>query len=99
MLKRFFPYYRPYKGIFALDLAAALALAGIDLAFPVATRTVIDSIVPEGNWRLLWLFVIALAALYLARAGLEWIVGYVGHKLGVNIQRDMRRDIFAHLQR
>jgi len=99
MLKRFFPYYRPYKGIFALDLAAALALAGIDLAFPVATRTVIDSIVPEGNWRLLWLFVIALAALYLARAGLEWIVGYVGHELGVNIQRDMRRDIFAHLQR
>ena len=42
-------------------------------------------------------FGLLLVALYAVRAGLEFILGYYGHVLGVNIQHDLRRDIFRHL--
>ncbi len=98
MLKRFVSYYRPYRGLLALDLACALALALTDLVFPAATRRVIDVLVPAGDPGGLLRFALLLALLYAVRAGLEYVVGFWGHVLGVNIQRDMRRDIFRHLQ-
>jgi ATP-binding cassette, subfamily B, bacterial len=97
MLKRFLPYYGPYKGLLALDLFCALALALADLVFPVATGRVVDIIVPSGNITALGRFSLLLLLLYAVRAGLEFIVGYYGHVLGVNIQRDMRGDIYRHL--
>jgi ATP-binding cassette subfamily B protein len=98
MLKRFVSYYRPYRALFALDMACALSVAAIDLAFPAATRHVLDELVPSGDLRALAVFGAILALLYTVRAGLDWVVGFQGHVLGVNIQRDMRRDLFAHLQ-
>ena len=97
MLKRFLPYYGPYKGLFALDLCCAFALALADLVFPVATGRVVDIIVPSGNLSALGRFILFLLLLYAVRAALEFIVGYYGHVLGVNIQRDMRGDIYRHL--
>lgn len=97
MIKRFLPYYRPYRGLLALDLACALALALTDLVFPAATRRVIDVIVPSADAAGLARFALLLAALYAVRAALEYVVGFYGHVLGVNIQRDLRRDIFRHL--
>jgi ATP-binding cassette subfamily B protein len=98
MLRRFLRYYRPYKGLFILDMACALLLAGADLVFPAATRRVIDVIVPSRDWKALAWVAGGLLGLFLLRAVFEFVVGYWGHVLGVNIQRDMRRDIFGHLQ-
>ncbi|HPE88424.1 MAG TPA: ABC transporter ATP-binding protein [Spirochaetia bacterium] len=97
MLKRFLPYYKPYRGLLALDLACALGLGLADLVFPAATRRVVDVIVPAGDMAGLARFGLLLVALYAVRAGLEFILGYYGHVLGVNIQHDLRRDIFRHL--
>ncbi len=98
MLKRFLSYYKPYKGLLAVDLLCALSLALVDLVFPKATQHAIDVIVPSGNARFLVMFGLGLLALYAVRAVIEYVVGFWGHVLGVRIQRDMRRDIFAHLQ-
>ncbi|HPB65777.1 MAG TPA: ABC transporter ATP-binding protein, partial [Spirochaetales bacterium] len=97
MLKRFLPYYKPYLGLLALDLACALGLGLADLVFPAATRRVVDVIVPAGDMAGLARFGLLLVALYAVRAGLEFILGYYGHVLGVNIQHDLRRDIYRHL--
>jgi len=97
MLKRFLPYYKPYRGLLVLDLACALGLGLADLVFPAATRRVVDVIVPAGDMAGLARFGLLLVALYAVRAGLEFILGYYGHVLGVNIQHDLRRDIFRHL--
>ncbi len=99
MLKRFLRYYEPYKGLLALDLAATLFLAAADLVFPTATRHVIDVVVPAHDWQGLWLTAGLLVLLFALRALAELVVGYQGHVLGVNIQHDMRRDLFDHLQR
>ncbi len=98
MLKRFMRYYRPYRGLFILDMSCALFLAAADLVFPAATRTVIDVIVPDKDWTMLTWMAAGLMALFILRALFEFIVGYWGHVLGVNIQRDLRRDLFGHLQ-
>jgi len=97
MLKRFLHYYKPFKGLVALDLSCALGLGLADLVFPAATKRVIDVIVPAGDLPALARFAVLLVALYAVRAGLEFIVGYYGHVLGVNIQHDLRRDIYRHL--
>lgn len=97
MLKRFIPYYRPYLPLVILDLACALGLGLADLVFPAATKRVVDVIVPSGDLAGLGRFAVLLVALYVFRAILEFIVGYYGHVLGVNIQHDLRRDIYRHL--
>ncbi len=98
MLRRFLPYYRPYLGLTVLDLCCALGLGLADLVFPAATKRVVDVIVPSGDMAGLARFAVLLVVLYAVRAGLEFIVGYYGHVLGVSIQHDLRRDIYRHLQ-
>lgn len=98
MFKRFLHYYRPYGALLALDLSCALGLGLADLVYPAATQRVVDVIVPAGDMHGLARFAVLLVLLYVVRAGLEFVVGYYGHVLGVNIQRDLRRDIFRHLQ-
>lgn len=97
MLKRFLHYYKPFRGLVALDLSCALGLGLADLVFPAATKRVIDVIVPAGDLPALARFAVLLVALYAVRAALEFVVGYYGHVLGVNIQHDLRRDIYRHL--
>jgi len=97
MLKRFLHYYKPFMGLVALDLSCALGLGLADLVFPAATKRVIDVIVPAGDLPALARFAVLLVALYAVRAALEFIVGYYGHVLGVNIQHDLRRDIYRHI--
>ena len=39
MFKKFVSYYRKHLGLFLIDMAAALIMAGIDLIYPSFTRT------------------------------------------------------------
>jgi ATP-binding cassette, subfamily B, bacterial len=97
MLKRFLAYYRPYRWLLFLDLASALCLGLADLVFPAATGRVVDVLVPGGDLPGLARFAVLLVLLYAVRAALEFVVGYFGHVLGINIQRDLRGDIYRHL--
>lgn len=42
MLRRFFAYYRPYKGLFILDFSCAAVVALLELGFPLAVNQVVD---------------------------------------------------------
>lgn len=99
MLKRFFSYYRPYTRLFLLDFSCAVVAAILELAFPVVVNNVIDNILPKGNWRMIMIVCLALLFFYIINTALQYIVVYFGHMLGVNIETDMRRELFAHLQR
>ncbi|AZP04341.1 ABC transporter ATP-binding protein [Jeotgalibaca ciconiae] len=99
MLKRFFSYYRPYKSLFILDFACAVIAAVLELAFPVAVNNVIDSILPSGKWNLVILSSLGLLLLYIINTAMQYIVTYFGHKLGVNIETDMRQELFTHMQK
>ncbi|MBO0423332.1 ABC transporter ATP-binding protein [Enterococcus plantarum] len=98
MLKRFFSYYRPYKHLFILDFSCAVFAGLLELSFPVVVNQVIDKIMPKGNFRLIALASIGLLLFYILNTFLQYIVVFFGHKLGVNIETDMRRELYGHLQ-
>ncbi|GAA0482115.1 ABC transporter ATP-binding protein [Alkalibacterium indicireducens] len=99
MLKRFFSYYAPYKALFTLDFSAAIIVAMLELAFPIMVQQVVDSILPTGNWSLIIIVSIGLFGVYAINTILHYVVTYYGHKLGTNIETDMRRDLYNHLQK
>lgn len=99
MLRQFAVYYRPWMGLFWLDFGCAVLSGLLELAFPLAVRGYIDWLLPQGNWPLTVLCAIALCGIYLLNAGLTAIVIYWGHMLGINIETEMRRRAFDHLQR
>ena len=41
-LKRFIRYYKPYKGLFYLDMLCSFTAAGIDLIFPVLVKYLLE---------------------------------------------------------
>ncbi|GIO28250.1 ABC transporter ATP-binding protein [Ornithinibacillus bavariensis] len=99
MLKRFFSYYKPHKRLFIIDFTCAVFVAILELAFPVAVQEFIDRLLPTENWNIIVLVSISLLAVYLLSTFMQYIVTYWGHKLGVNIETDMRQDLFQHVQR
>lgn len=99
MLKRFFSYYIPHKKLFTLDFSSAVIVALLELAFPLAVQWFIDKLLPSGNWSMIVSVSAGLLALYIASTFLQYIVNYWGHKLGINIETDMRHQLFTHVQR
>ncbi len=99
MLRDFLSYYRPWKGLFWLDFSCAVLAGLLELAFPIAVMGFIDHLLPQDNWALTIWAAVGLMALYVISAGLMAIVTYWGHMLGINIETEMRRRAFAHLQK
>ncbi|MFB7140216.1 ABC transporter ATP-binding protein [Gottfriedia sp. NPDC056225] len=99
MIKRFFSYYRPHKKLFYIDFFCALLVGLMELGFPLAVSWFIDTLLPEGNWSKIISVSIGLLLLYLMSSGMQFVVNYWGHKLGINIETDMRRELFNHVQR
>ncbi|CAI9386725.1 MULTISPECIES: ABC transporter ATP-binding protein [Bacillaceae] len=99
MIKRFFSYYKPHKKLFTLDFSSAIVVALLELAFPLAVSWYIDDLLPEGNWGTILSVGVGLLLLYVTSTFLQYIVNYWGHKLGINIETDMRGQLFTHVQR
>ena len=98
MIGRFIAYYRPYMKLFLLDMGAALILALCDLVYPLFTRSIINELTPRGDWQMILVFAAILLAIYLLKMAMNYFVSYTGHMVGVRMQADMRRDLFAHLE-
>ena len=98
MIKRFISYYKPHKKLFFVDMFFALLVSIFDLVFPMFSREVINNIIPNGRMDLLIRWTIMMILLFIIRYISSYIVAYWGHLLGVRIERDMREDIFSHLQ-
>jgi len=99
LLKRFFSYYKPYMGLFILDFSCAVLAALLELSFPLAISKVMDDLLPNGDWDAIWFWGILLLILYVISSTMHYVVTYFGHKLGINIETDMRNQLFSHVQR
>jgi ATP-binding cassette, subfamily B, bacterial len=99
LLKRFFAYYQPHRGLFVLDFSCAVASGLLELGFPIAVKLLIDTLLPTGQWGLIAVASAILLAVYVLNAGLMATVTYWGHMLGINIETEMRRKAFDHLQK
>ena len=98
LLKRFVSYYKPHKKLFAMDMAAALCVSAIGVVYPIITRTMLNTLIPERNYRMIVILGLTLLALYFVKMCLNYFIQYQGHMMGVYMQARMRTDLFAHLE-
>lgn len=99
MLRRFFSYYRPFRSLFLLDFSCAIISGLLELGFPIAVQSFVDRLLPSGDGMLIALASGGLLLIYLINTGLMAVVSYWGHKLGINIETEMRCKSFDHLQK
>ena len=53
LLRRFFDYYRPHRGLFLLDFSCAIVSGLLELGFPLAVRSFVDRLLPGQDWGLI----------------------------------------------
>ncbi len=98
LLRRFISYYKPHKKLFAMDMTAALLVSVIGVVYPMITRTMLNNLIPDRNYRMIVIFGLTLLALYFVKMALNYFIQYEGHMMGVYMQARMRTDLFAHLE-
>lgn len=91
-------YFRPHRGLFVLDLSCALVMALIDLAFPLVARSAMNQLLPARQFDTFFMVMIIVAAAFVVRAGMNYIITYWGHMFGVRVEADLRDDLFRHMQ-
>lgn len=82
-----------------LDFSCAVLVAILELAFPMMVQQVVNNILPTGDWPTIILVSLGLLAVYIFSTTLHYIVTYFGHRLGINIETDMRNDLYHHIQK
>lgn len=98
-MKKFLSYYAPYKVLFTVDFLSAVIVGLLELAFPVIVSTFIDELLPTGNWQWILIAALGLVLIYLFNTLMQFVVTYWGHMLGTNIERDIRNDLYGHIQK
>ena len=91
-------YFRPHRGLFVLDLSCALVMALIDLTFPLVARSAMNQLLPARQFDTFFMVMIIVAAAFVVRAGMNYIITYWGHMFGVRVEADLRDDLFRHMQ-
>lgn len=99
MIRRFYSYYKPHRRLFMVDFSCAVIVALLELAFPLAVQWFIDSLLPGEDWPTIVTVSVGLLVLYIISTLLQYIVNYWGHMLGINIETDMRQQLFQHVQK
>ncbi|WP_369327663.1 ABC transporter ATP-binding protein [Rhizobium sp. AC44/96] len=82
-----------------LDFGCAIVSGLLELGFPMAVKLFVDRLLLSHDWLLILLASAGLIAVYAINTGLMAVVTYWGHMLGINIETDMRRTAFDHLQK
>lgn len=97
-----FSYYRPYKGLLALDLLFATVGAGVTLVIPLIVRYITNVVIYEESsaaWHTIVNLSILMAGLLLLELVCNFYITYWGHMMGARMEYGMRNEIFGHYQK
>ena len=101
LVRRFLPYFRPYRGMLALDLFCAMLTTLCDLVLPMIVRS-ITGLASSGAAALTVAYVLKVGGVYVLLRLVDTVANYImvarGHVMGTYIERDMRHALFEHLQ-
>ncbi len=98
--KWFIPYFIKHRRVMIIDLICAALTTGCELVLPMIVRE-ITSIATTDISKLTAELILSMAGVYAALKLVDMFAGYymtyVGHVMGVKIEKDMREDMFSHL--
>ena len=98
---KFLSFYQPYMGLLAADLICAFIVSAITLVLPLCVRHITQHLLGAGAdaSRDIALMAGIMLALVAAQTLCGLFVDYQGHMMGAKMESDMRRELFAHLQK
>lgn len=97
-IKVFLSYIAGHKRLFIIDMVCSVLVSFIDLLFPYVSRMSLSRLLPASRYAAFFAVMAALALAYVIKAFLYYIITVLGHKMGVLVESDMRRDVFTHMQ-
>lgn len=99
VVRRVIVYLLPYKGLAVATILFAVLSLTAGLAFPSLVRTIIDDVVANGRRELLTPAALGLLGAFFLREAFNSIRIRVNNRLEQNVIFDMRRAVYARLQR
>jgi len=97
-LKVFVSYIMDEKKLFLIDMVCASLVAIIDLVFPYVSKNSMQTFLPQSLFKTFFIVMGILAAAYLLKAILYYVITVVGHRMGAFVEANMRDDLFRHVQ-
>lgn len=102
-LRAFLRFAIPYRTALIVTVASMTLLVGVQLLTPWIIRELIGAVRTQGTAAVDHGFVTRLAllalAVFVARAGLEFLRSYMAHVAGWGVVADVRKAVYHHLQR
>ena len=102
LIRRFAPYFKKYLWILIFDLFCAALTTVCELALPIIVQQITDRGINDLA-SLTLSYILRIGGLYiflkLVDVGATFFMASIGHIMGTKIETDMRRDMFAHLQK
>ena len=103
LIGKFLPYYKPYLGIMSFDMFCAALTTICELVLPMVVRTITNAASAENIATLTPKLIFGIGGMYILLRIIDTAANYfmtsIGHIMGTKIETDMRRDLFAHLQK
>lgn len=99
MFKLFLNYYKPYRHILIMLILGSLLRALLELFFPYVVKLMLEQELPLKDLGLLLKWSAGLLAMYLGNFAIQYGIIYYGQAMSSAMERDMRRDLFRHLQK
>ena len=98
LFARLLTYVRPYGGLVFFSLLLLMVDGLLQIVGPLLTQRVIDVALPRHDYHIVWQAAGLLAAALVASFGANYGETLLTSLLGQRVMRDLRRDIFEHLQ-
>ena len=99
LMRRLLAYLRPYKGLVAASLLLLIVEGALQLAGPLLTQQIIDVALPQRDANAILQVTIVFALTLVAQFFCSYGETMLTALLGQSVMRDLRMQIFAHLQR
>lgn len=98
-IRRFIPYYKPYKGTLALDLFCALIFSLSGLAFPMLVRELLNRLSSSGGVavKTIIIFGAVMVGVKIIETACRYFMITVGHIMGTRFEADLRRELYGKL--
>ncbi len=96
--KEFIKHYGPYKKLFLVDIISVFIMSTIDIVIPLIISYMLKTVFVSNDSQFILnttiKVCIGLLVLYIVRMLCNYTVTYLGHKMGILMEADMRQKIF-----
>ena len=80
-------------------MSCALGNSAVGVLYPILTRYMLNDLIPNRKFDQIIIFGVVLLLAYVVKMLMKYSVDYYGHMVGTRLQADMRRELFAKLEK